>query len=86
MARNNDRNPITPVRSPDRTNRRLLLTNVVDPSLSVRPEFVSHAGNLADGRKLIGLVAAADANAVTLLDAENRRTVLPRAESWAMTG
>jgi putative heme-binding domain-containing protein len=41
----------------DRKNRGYLLTHIVDPSLYIRPEYVSYVVNTFDGRKLSGLVS-----------------------------
>ena len=41
----------------DRKNRVSMLTNIVDPSGYIRPEFVSYTFNTHDGRILTGMVA-----------------------------
>jgi putative heme-binding domain-containing protein len=64
----------------DRKNREFMLMNVVDPSAVIRPEYVSHSASLTDGRKLVGLVVESSAQSVTLLDAENRKTVIARGD------
>jgi putative membrane-bound dehydrogenase-like protein len=50
----------------DRKNRDYLLTHIVDPSLYVRPEFISYNVATLDGRKLTGLMSAAESNEVTV--------------------
>jgi putative membrane-bound dehydrogenase-like protein len=64
----------------DRKNVGYMLAQIVDPSAVVRPEYVRHTVRTADGRTLSGLVVEATDRAVTLLDAQNRRTVVPRAD------
>ena len=62
----------------DRKNRGSLLANIVDPNASIRPEFVSQIIVLRDGRTLTGLAVGSSAESLTLVDAENRRTTIPR--------
>jgi len=64
----------------DRKNRDFLLTNIVDPSAYIRAEYVSYNVEMKDGRALNGLMAESTPTTVTLLDANNQRTVLNRAE------
>ena len=62
----------------DRKNRDLLLTQIVDPSAVIRPEFLAFVVNVKDGRTLTGLMAESTPDAVTLLDAKNVRSVIRR--------
>jgi putative membrane-bound dehydrogenase-like protein len=62
----------------DRRNRDFLLSNIVDPSAVIRPEFVAYTVDTTDGRSLFGLVVEATPAAVTLLNAKNEKTVIPR--------
>ncbi len=64
----------------DRKNRDFLLTNIVDPSAFIRAEYVSYNVEMKDGRALNGLMAESTPATVTLLDANNKRTVLNRTE------
>ncbi len=64
----------------DRKNVDWLLSQVVDPSAFIRPEYVNHNVEMKDGRSLTGLIAEQSASALTLLDAQNQRTILNRAE------
>jgi putative membrane-bound dehydrogenase-like protein len=64
----------------DRKNTEWLLTQIVDPSAFIRPEYVNHNVEMKDGRSLFGLVAEQSDRALTVLDAQNQRTVLNRAE------
>jgi putative membrane-bound dehydrogenase-like protein len=50
----------------DRKNRQYMLTHIVDPSLYVRPEFMSFNVTTLDGRRLTGLVTDATDASVTL--------------------
>jgi putative membrane-bound dehydrogenase-like protein len=64
--------------SADRKNREFLVTSIIDPSAVIRPEFAAYNILTTDGRILTGLVVENTPQAVTLLDAKNERTVLPR--------
>jgi putative heme-binding domain-containing protein len=64
----------------DRKNTEWLLANIVDPSSYIRAEYVSHNAEMKDGRTLSGLIAESTPQTVTLLDAQNQRTVLNRAD------
>jgi putative membrane-bound dehydrogenase-like protein len=64
--------------SADRKNREFLVTNIVDPSAVIRPEFTAYNLLTTDGRILTGLIVESTPQAVTLLDAKNERTVMPR--------
>ena len=64
----------------DRKNRDFLLANLVDPSAYIRAEYVSYNVEMKDGRALNGLMAESTPTTVTLLDANNQRTVLNRTE------
>jgi putative membrane-bound dehydrogenase-like protein len=59
----------------DRKNRSYLLTHVVDPSLYVRPEFVSYSLTTLDGRRLTGLVAESTESGVTLVNVIDNKPV-----------
>jgi putative membrane-bound dehydrogenase-like protein len=50
----------------DRKNRDYLLTQIVDPSGYIRPEFMSYNVTTLDGRRLTGLVTDATDSSVTL--------------------
>jgi putative membrane-bound dehydrogenase-like protein len=65
----------------DRKNTEWLLTQIVDPNGFIRPEYVNHNVEMKDGRSLAGLIVEQSDNALTLLDAQNQRTVLNRAET-----
>jgi putative membrane-bound dehydrogenase-like protein len=62
----------------DRKNRDFLLTNIIDPSALIRPEYLAYDVETTDGRRLTGLLVESAPKAVTLVDAKNERTVLAR--------
>jgi putative heme-binding domain-containing protein len=62
----------------DRRNIEILLQNIVNPSAYVRPEFVSHEAVTHDEQSISGLLVESLPAAVTLLDRNNQRHVLPR--------
>jgi putative membrane-bound dehydrogenase-like protein len=64
--------------SADRKSRDFLVSNIVDPSAIIRPEFAAYTVLTTDGRLLTGLVVEATPQAVTLIDAKNERIVLSR--------
>jgi putative heme-binding domain-containing protein len=64
----------------DRRNTEWLLSQIVDPSAFIRPEYVNHNVEMKDGRALSGLVVEQSESTITLVDAQNQRTVLNRAE------
>jgi putative membrane-bound dehydrogenase-like protein len=62
----------------DRKNSDWLLSQIVDPSAFIRPEYVNHNVEMKDGRTLSGLVVESSDSALTLVDAQNQRTLLSR--------
>ena len=62
----------------DRKNRDWLLTQIVDPSAVIRPEFLAYVVNVKDGRTLTGLMVESTPDTVTLVDAKNVRSVVRR--------
>ncbi|REK09832.1 MAG: dehydrogenase [Planctomycetota bacterium] len=62
----------------DRKNRDALLLNILDPSGTIRPEYVSHTVVLVDGRVLTGLIVEKNAVQITLVDAKQQKTTIPR--------
>lgn len=61
----------------NRQNREFLLTSLVDPSNTIRAEYVSLIVHTSDGRILTGLPVARDANSLTLVDANNQKIEVP---------
>jgi putative membrane-bound dehydrogenase-like protein len=64
----------------DRKNQEFMLSNIVDPSMVIRNEYMNYNVFMKDGRLLMGLLAESTPNSVTILDAEDKRTVLARGE------
>lgn len=62
----------------NRKNTAELLATIVDPSAVVRREYTNFQVQTTDGRVLTGLLVAQSAGSVTLLDAKNERTTIPR--------
>ena len=52
--------------------------NLVDPSATIRPEFVSQSVVTKDGRVLTGLVVEETAESFTLADSKAQRTTIAR--------
>ena len=59
----------------DRKNRGYMLTQIVDPSGYIRPEFMTHIVETKDGRTLTGLVAESSAEGVTLVAVADGKAV-----------
>jgi putative membrane-bound dehydrogenase-like protein len=68
----------------DRKNLEVLLTNIVDPSAVIRPEFVARKVRTTDGQVITGLLVEQSAGAITILDAQNNRTTIARARIDAL--
>lgn len=64
----------------NRKDRDFLLSSLVDPSGQIRKEFLAYIVQTTDGRVASGLVAEQNAASVTLVDAKNVRTTIPRAQ------
>ncbi|MGC3971434.1 MAG: c-type cytochrome [Pirellulales bacterium] len=65
-----------------------ILTNVLDPSREVNPQFVNYEAITDDGRTITGLIAAESATAVTLKRAEGQQDTVLRVnlEELSSTG
>lgn len=57
-----------------------ILTNLLDPSREVNPQFVNYVVVTSDGRTMTGLIAAESAAALTLRRAENASDTVLRAD------
>lgn len=62
----------------DRKNRSFLVTNTVDPSAIIRPEFIAHVIATKDGRQLTGLIVETNGEALTLVNEKNERTIITK--------
>jgi putative heme-binding domain-containing protein len=69
----------------DRKNLDVLLPNVIDPSAVIREGYQQYIVTLTDGRVLSGLIAEQSPATVTLVDARNARTVIPRKDIDELT-
>jgi putative membrane-bound dehydrogenase-like protein len=68
----------------DRKNRDFLVTNIVDPSAVIRPEYLAYQIVTKDGRSLAGIVIESTPSALTLVNEKNERTVIARDQIEAM--
>ena len=64
----------------NRNDRAALLANTVDPNAVIRREFMNYVVVTASGRILTGVMAEQDPASVTIIDANNQRTKVPRNE------
>ena len=64
----------------DRKNTDYLLEQIVDPSAYIRPEYVSYEVETRNAQTITGLMVESTPAAVTLLDRNNERHLLPRAQ------
>ena len=64
----------------NRKDRNYLLTHIVDPSVYIRKEYMSYEVHTKSGRVLSGLMAEQDGASVTLVDADYRKTRVPRSD------
>ena len=62
----------------ERTNKLYWIENIVDPSAVIREEYVTFVVETKDGRKLTGIIAEQDKQAVTLRDVEGRTKKIAR--------
>jgi putative membrane-bound dehydrogenase-like protein len=68
----------------NRKDRDYLLASIVDPSAVIRKEYLSYTVQTADGRVLTGLVVEQTPGSITLLNARNERTAVPREKIEAL--
>jgi len=61
-------------------DRAWVYRNIVEPSASIHPEYVSYTVALKDGRIAMGVVRAEGADAIKVGDIDAKQTVIPRAE------
>jgi putative membrane-bound dehydrogenase-like protein len=64
----------------NRQDLAALLANIVDPSAVIRREYMNYVVITASGQVHSGLLAEQDAASITILDANNQRIKVPRAE------
>lgn len=64
----------------NRKDRDFVLISLVDPSVVIRKEFLSHIVQMRDGRVLNGLIVERNESGLTLANAKNERTTLSLAD------
>ena len=64
----------------NRKDRNYLLTQIVDPSVYIRKEYMSYEARTKSGRVISGLMFEQDGASVTLVDADYRKTRIPRSD------
>ena len=57
-----------------------LVSNILDPNMAINPGFVAYTVETQDGESLSGLLTGETSESVTLLQAMELRTTLPRAQ------
>jgi putative membrane-bound dehydrogenase-like protein len=62
----------------NRKDRDYLLVSIVDPSAVIRKEYLSYVIQTKDGRALEGLILEQTPNQITLVNAKNEKTKIPR--------
>ncbi len=68
----------------NRADRMYLLTHIVDPSVFIRKEYMSHEVKTRSGRVLNGVIAEQNASSITVIDANLQRTRVARSDIAAM--
>ena len=61
-------------------DRAWVYQNIIEPSASIHPEYVSHTVALKDGRVAMGVVRAEGEGALKVSDIDAKQTVIPRAD------
>jgi putative heme-binding domain-containing protein len=61
-------------------DRAWVYRNIMEPSASIHPEYVSYTVSMKDGRVAMGVVRAEGADALKVGDIDAKQTVIPRAE------
>jgi putative membrane-bound dehydrogenase-like protein len=69
----------------DRRDTDFLVTSIVDPSAVIRKEYLAYVIATRNGRLLTGLMVESTPTTITLVDAKNERTMLPREEIEQIT-
>jgi putative heme-binding domain-containing protein len=61
-------------------DRAWVYQNIVEPSASIHPNYVSYTVALKDGRVAMGVVRAEGADAIKVGDIDAKQTIIPRAD------
>jgi putative heme-binding domain-containing protein len=64
----------------DRKNVEFLAVSIVDPSAAIREEYTNFLVETADDQTVIGLVAERGPDSITIVDATQQKTVVPKKE------
>lgn len=62
----------------ERRNVDFLLVSIVDPSAAIREEYTNFRIDTADDQTFVGLIKERAADSVTIVDATQQRTVIPK--------
>jgi putative heme-binding domain-containing protein len=57
-----------------------LISNILDPNMAINPNFVAYTAETYSGEIETGLLQSESADTVVLLQAQERRVVLPRSQ------
>ncbi|QDT51234.1 Cytochrome c [Symmachiella dynata] len=68
----------------NRNDLAALLANIVDPSAVIRKEYLSYVLETTSGQVMTGILAEQDAGSITLVDAKDNRTKVPRNQIEAL--
>jgi putative heme-binding domain-containing protein len=64
----------------NRRDTTFMVENILFPSLTIRPEFVSYNVTLKDGRALSGFVVDSNQDSLTIRDIAEQKTVVSRGD------
>jgi putative heme-binding domain-containing protein len=64
----------------ERRNVDFLLVSIVDPSAAIREEYTNFRIDTADDQTFVGLIKERAADSVTIVDATQQRTVIPKSD------
>jgi putative heme-binding domain-containing protein len=62
----------------DRTNLDFLLVSIVDPSAAIREEYTNFRVDTKDEETYVGLIKERNADSITLIDATQQKTLIPK--------
>jgi putative heme-binding domain-containing protein len=68
----------------NRRDKEFLLTSLVDPSAVIRKEYLNYMVRTKDGRVINGFIAEDSGSAITIGNASNERTTVPRDQIQSM--
>jgi len=62
----------------DRKNLDFMLASVIDPSAAIREEYTNFRIDTSDDQTFVGLIKERGVDSVTLIDAAQQKTVIPK--------